>query len=173
VSHVSYLHRQGEPWMCVWCDAANLGFTNQNDPAAAVVSDLTTDMARMARDGLLPEHLRPPEQMLIVTTNEIPGYRIIRVHGDVFGLTVRAPAPFSGFAAGVRAAFGDAEMAGYTDLLIDSRNQARVRMWAEARARGANAIIGMRFDCSEIAGNFSEVAAYGTAVTAEETRQAS
>jgi hypothetical protein len=79
-------------------------------------------MARMARDGLLPEHLRPPEQMLIVTTNEIPGYRIIRVHGDVFGLTVRAPAPFSGFAAGVRAAFGDAEMADYTDLLIDSRN---------------------------------------------------
>lgn len=143
-----------------------MGFTAKNDPAEAVVGDLAADMARMAGEGLLPEDLRPPEQMLIVTTNEIPGYRIIRVHGDVFGLTVRAPAPFSGFAAGVRAAFGAAEIRGYTSLLIDSRNEARERMWAEARARGANAIVGMRFDCNEIAGGFAEVAAYGTAVTA-------
>lgn len=168
MSHVSYLQRQAEPWTCVWCHAANPGFTNQDDPAAAIVGDLAADRALMARGGLLPAKLHPPQQMLIVTTDEIPGYRITRVHGDVFGLTVRAPAPFSGFAAGMRAAFGAAEMSGYTGLLIDSRNQARERMWAEARARGANAIVGMRFDCNAIAGSFTEVAAYGTAVTAEE-----
>jgi hypothetical protein len=52
-----------------------------------------------------------------------------------------------------------------TKLLTDSRNQARDRMWREARARGANAIVAMRFDCNEIGDIMSEVAAYGTAVT--------
>ncbi len=56
---------------------------------------------------------------------------------------------------------------GYTKLLTDSRNQARERMWQEARARGANAIVAMRFDCNEIGDIMSEIAAYGTAVTVE------
>ena len=59
------------------------------------------------------------------------------------------------------------EVAGYTALLADSRNQARERMWREARARGANAVVAMRFDCNEIGGIMSEIAAYGTAVTVE------
>jgi uncharacterized protein YbjQ (UPF0145 family) len=59
------------------------------------------------------------------------------------------------------------EVAGYTKLLIDSRNEARERMWREARSRGANAIVAMRFDCNEIGDIMSEVAAYGTAVTVE------
>jgi uncharacterized protein YbjQ (UPF0145 family) len=56
---------------------------------------------------------------------------------------------------------------GYTRLLTDSRNEARERMWRAARAKGANAIVAMRFDCSEIGGIMSEIAAYGTAVTVE------
>ena len=58
-------------------------------------------------------------------------------------------------------------VAGYTKLLTDSRNEARHRMWREARARGANAVIAMRFDCNEIGDIMSEVAAYGTAVTVQ------
>lgn len=54
-------------------------------------------------------------------------------------------------------------------MLTVRRNQARERMWHEARTRGANAIVAMRFDCNEIAGVMSEVAAYGTAVTVEPT----
>ncbi len=60
------------------------------------------------------------------------------------------------------------EVTGYTRLLTDSRNQARERMWREARSRGANAVVAMRFDCNEIGGVMSEVAAYGTAVTVEQ-----
>jgi uncharacterized protein YbjQ (UPF0145 family) len=71
------------------------------------------------------------------------------VHGDVFGLTVRARHYFSNLGAQLRTlSAGDA--AGYTKLLTASRNEARARMWSQARARGANAIVGTRFDCNEI-----------------------
>lgn len=79
---------------------------------------------------------------------------------------VRARNAFSNRGAQLRTLAGG-EVAGYTRLLTDSRNQARERMWREARARGANAIVAMRFDCNEIGDIMSEVAAYGTAVTAE------
>jgi uncharacterized protein YbjQ (UPF0145 family) len=59
------------------------------------------------------------------------------------------------------------EVSGYTKLLTNSRNEARARLWSEARAKGANAVIAMRFDCNEIGGIMSEIAAYGTAVTVE------
>ena len=104
--------------------------------------------------------------VLIVTTNEIPGYRITEVHGDVFGLIVRVRNVFSNMGASLRTLAGG-EVAGYTKLLTDSRNQARERMWREARALGANAVVAMRFDCNEIGDIMSEVAAYGTAVTVE------
>ena len=104
--------------------------------------------------------------MLIVTTNDVPGHRITQVHGDVFGLTVRTRHLFSGIGTWFRTIAGG-EMAGYTKLLTDSRNQARERMSREAHARGANAIVAMRFDCNEIGNFMSEVAAYGTAVTVE------
>ena len=79
----------------------------------------------------------------------------------MFGLIVRARHYFSNLGAQFRT------LAGYTKLLTDSRNEARLRMWREARARGANAIVGMRFDCSEIGDIMSEMVAYGTAVTVE------
>jgi uncharacterized protein YbjQ (UPF0145 family) len=98
--------------------------------------------------------------------NEIPGYRITEVHGDVFGLVVRARNYFSNLGAQLTTVAGG-EVTGYTRLLTDSRNQARERMWREARALGANAVVAMRFDCNEIGGIMSEVVAYGTAVTVQ------
>jgi uncharacterized protein YbjQ (UPF0145 family) len=93
-------------------------------------------------------------------------YRITQVHGDVFGLTVRSRSYFSNLGAQLTSVVGG-EVPGYTKLLTDSRNQARERMWGEARTRGANAVVAMRFDCNELSGVMSEIAAYGTAVTVE------
>jgi uncharacterized protein YbjQ (UPF0145 family) len=115
-----------------------------------------------------PRDIQP---VLIVTMNEVPGHRITQVHGDVFGLVVRARNYFSNLGASLTTLTGG-EVSGYTKLLTDSRNQARQRMWAEARARGANAVVAMRFDCNEIGDIMSEVAAYGTAVTIEPLQQA-
>jgi uncharacterized protein YbjQ (UPF0145 family) len=104
------------------------------------------------------------EDILIVTTNDAPGYEITQVHGEVCGLIVRARNVFSNIGASMRAVFGG-EARGYTQLLVDSRNQALERLREEARDKGANAIVAMRFDCNQIGGVMSEVAAYGTAVT--------
>jgi uncharacterized protein YbjQ (UPF0145 family) len=151
----------------VWCNAPNDGYTNRNDPATAVLADLAADMATHGLKFVgRQQPKRDTQPVLIVTTNEIPGYRIIQVHGDVFGLIVRARNYFSNLGAQLRTLAGG-EVAGYTKLLTDSRNEARERMWLEARARGANAIVGMRFDCNEIGDIMSEIAAYGTAVTVE------
>jgi len=100
--------------------------------------------------------------MLIVTTNEIPGYRIDEILGSVWGLTVRSRNIVSQFGAGLKSIFGG-ELRGMTTVLIDSRNQALQRLVEEATARGANAILAMRFDTSEIGGMWTEICAYGTA----------
>jgi uncharacterized protein YbjQ (UPF0145 family) len=136
------------------------------DPVAAerAAARLTRREGELAAAGVQPEYDRQP--VLIVTTNEVPGHRITQVHGDVFGLIVRARNVFSNFGASLRTVAGG-EVAGYTKLLVDSRNQARERMWREARARGANAVVAMRFDCNEIGDVMSEIVAYGTAVTVE------
>ncbi len=177
VSQVSSLQRRTEPWACQWCKVANTGYTARRDPATATLSDLAADMARrgagfISRTSQQQEPARDTQPVLIVTTNEIPGYRITQVHGDVFGLIVRARNYFSNLGAQFRTLAGG-EVAGYTRLLADSRNQARERMWREARARGANAVVAMRFDCNEIGDIMSEVAAYGTAVTVEPLRPTS
>jgi uncharacterized protein YbjQ (UPF0145 family) len=163
------MQRRGDPWNCVWCKASNTGYAKRDDPATAIMADLAADMAShglgfVSRQGQAREKDRQP--VLIVTTDEIPGHRITQVHGDVFGLIVRARHYFSNLGAQFRTLAGG-EVAGYTKLLTDSRNEARLRMWREARARGANAIVGMRFDCNEIGDIMSEVVAYGTAVTVE------
>ena len=160
VSHVPYVQRDGEPWTCVWCHTANDGYREHGDPAAAVLGDLAADMAtkHLEYPGL---RVNPP--MLAVTTNEIPGYQIVRVHGDVLGLTVRA---FSSF--GVRlqtVALGEAP--GLANRLLGSYDQARARMWEEACARGANAVVGVRLGSTEVGEGITEVIAHGTAVTVE------
>ena len=162
---MSAAHRKGQPWTCVWCQEPNYGFVRRNDPAEATIADLVSDtQAGLPDAGEATSAPAGAYPMLIVTMNEIPGYRITKVHGDVFGLVVRARNYFSNLGASLRTVAGG-EVSGYTKLLTDSRNQARVRMWAQARARGANAVVAMRFDCNEIGDIMSEVAAYGTAVT--------
>jgi uncharacterized protein YbjQ (UPF0145 family) len=108
------------------------------------------------------------DDVIVVTTNELAGYEIVQVHGEVFGLIVRARNVFSNFGAGLRTVFGG-EAKGYTSLLSDSRVEAVDRLKDAAREVGANAVLAMRFDCNEIADIMSEVAAYGTAVTVRRT----
>jgi uncharacterized protein YbjQ (UPF0145 family) len=100
--------------------------------------------------------------MLITTSFDFPGYEIAAMQGEVFGLTVRARNIGSGFMAQLRS-IGGGEIPEFTKLLTQSRNEAMARMVVEAQARGANAIIGMRFDSGAI-GQWSEICAYGTAV---------
>ena len=102
--------------------------------------------------------------ILISTMNDLPGYEVVEVHGEVFGLVVRARNAFSNIGASMRTLVGG-EAKGYTTLLTDSRNEAVERLKDAAREKGANAVLAMRFDCNEIADIMSEVAAYGTAVT--------
>jgi uncharacterized protein YbjQ (UPF0145 family) len=104
-------------------------------------------------------------QILVVTTttNDIPGYKVDEVFGEVFGLVVRSRNLFSNFGASLRTIFGG-EVGGYTRLLSDTREQALDRLRQEASSKGANAVIAMRFDSSDIGGIMNEVAAYGTAV---------
>jgi uncharacterized protein YbjQ (UPF0145 family) len=104
------------------------------------------------------------DDLLVSTMNDLPGYEVVAVHGEVFGLVVRARNVFSNIGAALRTIFGG-EARGYTQLLSDSREQAIERLRAAARGKGANAVLAMRFDCTEIANLMSEVAAYGTAVT--------
>lgn len=101
--------------------------------------------------------------MLIVTMDDIPGYEVEEVMGEVFGLTVRSRNIASQVGSLLRSLFGG-ELKGMTTMLQDSRNQGVARMVAEADAKGANAIIAMRFDTSELGSTWTEICAYGTAV---------
>ena len=104
-------------------------------------------------------------QFLVVTTNDVPGHRIDQVFGEVFGLTVRSRNAFSQMGAGLKSMFGG-ELKGMTKALVDSRNEVMGRMIGEAQSRGANAIVAMRFDTSEMGDVWTEICAYGTAVVA-------
>jgi len=105
------------------------------------------------------------ERMFMVTTNDVPGYRVTQVLGEVMGLTVRSTNFGQGFTAGFRA-LGGGEIPEFTQLMYESRYEVMNRMWGEAVQRGANAVIAMRFDSGSL-GSFSEMCAYGTAVVIE------
>lgn len=101
--------------------------------------------------------------MLISTMNDVPGYQVTQVLGEVFGLTVRSRNIGSQFGAGLKSLMGG-ELKGMTKNLASSRAEVINRMAEEAAAKGANAILAMRFDTSEMGGNWTEICAYGTAV---------
>lgn len=101
--------------------------------------------------------------MLITTMNDIPGFQIDEVYGEVFGLTVRARNIGAQFGAGLKSLVGG-EIGGLTKMLQEGRAQAIDRLIAEAEKKGANAIIAMRFDSSEMMQMGTEICAYGTAV---------
>jgi len=105
--------------------------------------------------------------MIVVTTHEIVGRRIIRTLGLVRGNTVRARHVGKDIMAFFRNIVGG-EVREYTKLLGESRESALDRMVAEAETLGGNAIIGLRFATSEVAQNAAEILAYGTAVVVED-----
>ncbi|MEZ0089885.1 YbjQ family protein [Streptacidiphilus sp. EB129] len=101
--------------------------------------------------------------VLVVTTNDVPGHRVDRVIGEIFGLTVRSRNIGSQLGASFKSLAGG-ELKGLTKTLVESRNQAMDRLIEQARSRGANAVLAMRFDVTEAGGNGTEICAYGTAV---------
>jgi uncharacterized protein YbjQ (UPF0145 family) len=101
--------------------------------------------------------------MLISTTNELAGYEIAEVLGEVMGLTVRSRNIGSQIGAGLKSILGG-ELKGMTKALVESREQVMQRMVEEAQAKGADAIVAMRFDTSDMGNGWTEICAYGTAV---------
>ncbi len=111
--------------------------------------------------------LRPRSgEMVVVTTDEIPNYRIVQVLGLVRGNTVRARNVGRDFLAGLKSLVGG-EVATYTAMLAQSREQALDRLRAEALSLGGNAVVGMRITTSTVMQGAAEILAYGTAVVVE------
>ena len=114
-------------WQCGRCGTAN-------ESGAESCAQCGGDGQGASR---IPQATQPDTQpVLVVTMNDIPGYRITEVHGDAFGLVVRARNYFSNLGAQLMTVAGG-EVTGYTRLLTDSRNQAHERMWREAHTRGS------------------------------------
>ncbi len=101
--------------------------------------------------------------MKIVTTDAVTGYEITEMIGQVFGLVVRSRGLGGNIMAGLRSLVGG-EIVEYTEMLEDARRNALDRMVQNAAAMGANAIVRMQFDSSELGQSMSEIVAYGTAV---------
>ena len=112
------------------------------------------------------EPFAPPTDLLIVTTPFISGYRVIRVIGSTFGLIVRSRGLGQNIWAFFRA-WGGGEIKVYTKLLEQVRHQAIERLAAHAKSLGANAVVGVGFDTSEMGTAMTEVLAFGTAVVVE------
>jgi uncharacterized protein YbjQ (UPF0145 family) len=104
--------------------------------------------------------------MIIVTTENVAGHRIAETKGQVFGLVVRSRGIGGNVMAGLRSIVGG-EISEYTQMLEEARRHATDRMVQNAPAMGANAVVMMRFDSSEIGQTMSEIVAYGTAVVLE------
>lgn len=105
--------------------------------------------------------------MLVVTSDEIPGKRIVKVLGMVRGNTIRARHLGKDIMASLRNLAGG-EIVEYTKMIAESREQAMDRMTAEAEKLGANAIVALRFTTASMMDNAAELLAYGTAVQVED-----
>jgi uncharacterized protein YbjQ (UPF0145 family) len=103
--------------------------------------------------------------MLISTMNDLPGWDIDEVLGEVFGLTVRSRNVGSQIGASFKSLVGG-ELKGMTKMLAEGREHATERLIEEATQKGANAIVAFRFDTSELGTTWTEICAYGTAVRA-------
>ena len=104
--------------------------------------------------------------MIVVTTPFLAGHRVVESKGMVFGLVVRSRGLGGNLMASLRS-LGGGEIHEYTSLLEDTRRQALDRLVQNATLMGANGILSMRFDSSELSGTMSEIVAYGTAVIIE------
>ncbi len=104
--------------------------------------------------------------MLMSNIESLPGYRIVEFKGLVQGNTIRAKHIGRDFMAGLKNLVGG-EIRGYTELLNEAREEAKNRMIAQAKRKGANAIVNVRFATSSVMQGAAELFAYGTAVTVE------
>jgi uncharacterized protein YbjQ (UPF0145 family) len=101
--------------------------------------------------------------MIISTMNDLPGYQVDEVMGEVFGLTVRSRNVGSQIGASLKSLVGG-ELKGMTKMLASGRDDATQRLVEAAEEKGANAIMAFRFDTSELGTTWTEICAYGTAV---------
>jgi uncharacterized protein YbjQ (UPF0145 family) len=108
------------------------------------------------------KNITSPQAMIVTTTENIPGTRVVKTIGQVFGLTVRSRSLGGNIAAFLKGLVGG-EIGSYIKLNEDSRRQALDRMVQNAAAMGANAVTMMRFDSTEMGRAMSEIVAYGTA----------
>ncbi|BAB59813.1 hypothetical protein [Thermoplasma volcanium GSS1] len=105
--------------------------------------------------------------IIMVTTNYIPGKKITRIIGTIWGITVRSRGLGGNIVAGLRSLAGG-EIKEYSKMLSDTRNTAMERLRDAAEQVGANAVIELRFDSSDIGQVMTEIVAYGTAVVVED-----
>ena len=103
--------------------------------------------------------------LITPATFDVPGYRVVRTLGAVYGLTVRSRNWAAAFGMVLKSVAGG-ELRWFTTLMYSCRNDAVGRMVSECTARGGNAIVGLRFDAAEL-GGFAQVCAYGTACIVE------
>ncbi len=122
-------------------------------------------------NDLHPDHLPPApgwplHPAMVSSTFDLPGYRIVQNFGIVRGLVVRAPGIGGAFSASFQA-IGGGNIDAFRSLCETARNDAFVMMLEDAARFRANAVIGFRYDTTEIGQNMTEVLAYGTAVLVE------
>src|SRR2546421_8077777 len=98
--------------------------------------------------------------MIISTMNDLPGYTVDEVLGEVFGLTVRSRNVGSQIGAQLKSIIGG-ELKGMTKMLAEGRRHAQERLEEEAASKGANAVLAFRFDTSELGTTWTEICAYG------------
>lgn len=106
------------------------------------------------------------QKLIVTTTNDVAGYRIVEYLGIARGIVVRSPGIGRSFTASF-SAIGGGNIREFEDVCEEARREAHARMVDHASDRGADAIIGMRYDATEMAQNMTEVLAYGTAVHLE------
>jgi uncharacterized protein YbjQ (UPF0145 family) len=104
--------------------------------------------------------------MIVATTNDIVGHKVVRYLGVVRGITVRSRSIVGNVGASIQSLFGG-NITLYTSLCEQARAEAYDLMMQHATEMGANAVIAMRYDANEIAAGITEVLAYGTAVVVE------
>lgn len=110
--------------------------------------------------------MQQPVAVLVATTERPAGYEVVETLGQVFGVVVRSRGLGANIVAFLRT-LGGGEITEFTRLVEDTRRHAIDRMVENARARGANAVVMMRFDSSELGQSMAEVVAYGTAAVVE------
>src|SRR5271169_528587 len=120
----------------------------------------------MTPSETVPDPFKPPSDIIVVTTPFVSGYRVTQVIGATFGLIVRSRGLGQNIFAFFRA-WGGGEIKVYTNLLDQVRHQALQRLAEHAKSLGANAVVSVAFDTSEMGGSMTEVLAYGTAVVVE------